>query len=74
MMMALLYLLWLILFAPNKVSALVQGDFYIFTIITDGVYRILTLRMALTSLAFLFYASFIFTTFAYVARHGGVTR
>jgi hypothetical protein len=30
--------------------------------------------MALASLAFLFHTSFIFTTFAYVARHGGVTR
>jgi hypothetical protein len=46
------------------------GDFYIFAIITDGANRILTLRMTLTSLAFLFRISFIFTTFAYVARHG----
>jgi len=50
-----------------------ERAFYIFIIITDGVYRILTHITTLTSLALLLRESFIFTTFAYVARQVRLT-
>ena len=47
--------------------------FYIFTIITDDTRSIITLKMTPTYLALLFRDSYISTTFASVARYGGMT-
>ena len=52
----------------------IPKEFYIFIIITDDIYRNLILIITLTSLAVLNCMSFIFTIFAYVARHVELTR
>ena len=53
--------------------ALVRG-FYIFNVITDDTYQNIIFTMTPTNLSFLSCASYIYTIFAYVVRHGGLTR
>jgi len=50
------------------------GGFYNFTIITNGTHQIITLRMTPTTIPAERSLSFIFTTFADVARHASCTR
>ena len=50
------------------------GGFYNFTIITNDTYQIITLRMTPTIIPAERSLSFIFTTFADVARHASCTR
>jgi hypothetical protein len=47
------------------------GSFYIFTIIVKATHQNIIPRMTLTFLPFLFSASYMFTTFAYVTRQRG---
>jgi len=51
-----------------------DGGFYIFTIITDGAHQIITLRMTPTTIPAERSLTYIFTTFANVARHASSTR
>ena len=50
------------------------GFFYIFTIITEATRSISTLIMTPKKLPSLFRGTFIYTNFAYVAGHVGMTR
>ena len=60
--------------ATKGISKGEREIFYIFTIITDVTHRNITLMITHINLPFLSRASYIFITFTYVARHGGLTR
>ena len=55
-------------------SASTKWGFYNFTIITNDTHQIITLRMTSTTISTERSLSFIFTTFADVARHASCTR
>ena len=59
---------------PGSFHSKEEGGFYIFTIITNVTHQIITLKMTPTTIATERSLSFIFTTFADVARHASCTR